>query len=243
MSLLEAVAKANARGPTSGFTDVDDDQVQLPEGFDRISAKLFKPLKVGAFNLSHRVVHAALGRARSLELREPLLAAEYFAQRATPGGLFISQATGVTPGYLIGPFQVGLHRQDQIDALAKVIDVVHQGGGIWFQQLFHSGRACSPALIKLGYELEGIPEPEYGYLPVSASSIGESGLNTHSGEPFGIPHALTIPEIQKVVQDFKDAAVNAVKAGADGIEVSPGTAQQKSPLTQSEGPGCQWFLA
>ncbi|KAG7121383.1 hypothetical protein HYQ44_020198 [Verticillium longisporum] len=46
--VVDLVAKANARGPTSGFTDVDDDAEELPTEFDLENAKLFKPLKVGA---------------------------------------------------------------------------------------------------------------------------------------------------------------------------------------------------
>ncbi|KAH7378868.1 12-oxophytodienoate reductase [Cadophora sp. MPI-SDFR-AT-0126] len=222
MSVLELVANANARGPTSGFTDVLDDDDNLPEGFDRLSARLFKPLKVGAFTLSHRVVHAALGRSRSLKGRESPLGALYFAQRITPGGLIISQATAVTASYLLSPYQVGLQRQDQIDALAKLVNTVHEGGGIWFQQLYHAGRASSPALVKLGLDRLGLPEPEYGYRTYTASSVAESGINTHSGEPFGVPRALTIPEIEELTKDFKTTAINAVKAGADGIEVLAG---------------------
>ncbi|KIX93456.1 uncharacterized protein Z520_10876 [Fonsecaea multimorphosa CBS 102226] len=93
MGSVDLIASLNARGPTSGFTDVPDNDESLPDDFQREKAKLFNPLKVGAFNLRHRIVHAALGRSRSAFATESPLAAEYFRQRTTPGSLVISQAT------------------------------------------------------------------------------------------------------------------------------------------------------
>ncbi|KAF5564678.1 nadph2 dehydrogenase, partial [Fusarium pseudoanthophilum] len=84
------VAKANARGPTTGFTDVDDNAEPLPAGFDTKNAKIFTPLKVGDLTLQHRVVHAALGRSRAAHSTESPLAIKYFEQRTTPGALMIS---------------------------------------------------------------------------------------------------------------------------------------------------------
>lgn len=214
------IAKANARGPTSGFTDVPDDEVQLPAEFDRKAAKLFTPLKVGAFELRHRIIHAALGRSRSANGIESPLAATYFAQRATPGALIISQATGVNPQFTPWAFAAELDAEANIKALRSTIDAVHAKGGLWFQQLFHVGRSSSPGLAKRARDRLGlIGPPPYGYKTVSASDIAESGINTHSGEPFGSPHPLEIAEIQGLVSDFTRTAQNAIEAGADGIEV------------------------
>lgn len=214
------VAQANSRGPTSGFTDVDDDQVQLPKGFDRLNAKLFTPLRVGPFTLSYRIIHAALGRSRSFNGQESPHAAAYFSHRTTPGSLIISQATGVRSEFAAWPFSVELQTEGQIKALQRTIDAVHDKGGIWFQQLTHVGRCSSPSLVKRAHDRAGVPEPYFGYHQVSSWTVQETGINTHSGEQFGVPHALTVGEIKQTVGDFKRTAQNAVKAGADGIEVS-----------------------
>ena len=218
--ILTLVSQANARGPTSGFTDTPDDHDELPPEIDRAQAKIFAPLQVGDLTLQHRVVHAALGRSRSANATESPLAAKYFSQRTTPGSLMISQATGVAAEWAAWPWAVGLHNADQQAALSRTIRAVHEKGGYWFQQLFHVGRCTSPALVKLARERAGLFEPpSYGYLPVAPSAVAESGLNTHSGEPFGVPHVLTVEEIHGITRDFKRTAQSAVEAGADGIEV------------------------
>ena len=77
------------------------------------SRSLFSPLQLGPYRLEHRVVMAPLTRMRA---ERPSLAprplnAEYYAQRATPGGLIIAEASPVmatghgnpgVPGYLLG---------------------------------------------------------------------------------------------------------------------------------------------
>ncbi len=55
---------------------------------------LFEPLKVGPYTLSHRVVMAPLTRMRATKPGNHANAmnAEYYAQRATRGGLIIAEA-------------------------------------------------------------------------------------------------------------------------------------------------------
>lgn len=219
--IVALVAQANARGPTSGFTDLSDDgATSLQSGIDLQSAAIFRPLKVGDLVLKHRVVHAALGRARSANATESALAAEYFKQRTTPGALMISQATNIGSEWNAWPWAVELESNGQMDALKQTINAVHQQGGFWFQQLFHVGRCTSPALVKRARELAGLPyPPSYGYRPVSASAVAESGINTHSGEPFGVPHALSVEEIGLIRDAFQQTSQRALDSGADGIEV------------------------
>ncbi|KAG5796275.1 hypothetical protein H9Q69_004701 [Fusarium xylarioides] len=216
------VAKANARGPTSGFKDVDDNAEPLPAGFDTKNAKIFTPLKIGDLTLQHRVVHAALGRSRAAHSTESPLAVKYFEQRTTPGALMISQATGVSLRSKAWPWSATLETKEHQAAVAEIIQVVHKKGGFWFQQLTHVGRCTSPGLVKHAYKEAGLGPPSYGSLPVSSSAVAETGVNTHSGEPFGVPHALTVEEIKEIVADFKRAASLAVEAGADGVEILSG---------------------
>jgi 2,4-dienoyl-CoA reductase-like NADH-dependent reductase (Old Yellow Enzyme family) len=211
------------RHPTAGFTDIPENDVELPAGFDREKAKIFTPLQVGPFLLNHRIVHSALGRSRSAHGIESPHAAEYFRQRTTPGSLIISQATSVSLECIPWPWSVALHTPTQIQALSRTIAAVHEKGGIWFQQMFHPGRTTSPSLVKRAWEKAGhLEPPKYGYQPVSSSDVGESGINTHSGEPFGQPRPLTLEEIKELRGAYKSTAEKAVLAGADGIEVLAG---------------------
>ena len=56
---------------------------------------LFSPLQIGAYRLKHRVVMAPLTRMRAARpsLAPRPLNAEYYAQRATPGGLIVAEAS------------------------------------------------------------------------------------------------------------------------------------------------------
>ncbi|KAH6670305.1 12-oxophytodienoate reductase [Plectosphaerella plurivora] len=221
--IADLVAKANARGPTSGFTDVSDADEAYPEGFDPSKAKILTPLKVGDLILQHRIVHAALGRSRCANHTETPLAVEYFRQRTTPGALMVSQATGTSIACMGWPWGLAVEGPKRLAAVAKVIDVVHEKGGYWFQQLTHVGRASSPGLIKNSRARAGLYDaPSYGYLPVSSSAVAESGINTHSGEAFGVPHALEVDEIRQLVADFKETAKAVASVGADGIEILAG---------------------
>jgi hypothetical protein len=55
--------------------------------------ELFQPIKIGASQLQHRIVYAPLTRCRAINTVPIPQMAEYYAQRTTPGGLMITEAT------------------------------------------------------------------------------------------------------------------------------------------------------
>ncbi len=83
-------------------------------------ASLFDPIKIGALNLSNRLIMAPLTRCRSGSSRVPNdLMVEYYTQRST-AGLIISEATAVTPmgiGYADTP---GIWSDEQVDGWKKI---------------------------------------------------------------------------------------------------------------------------
>lgn len=63
--------------------------------------KLFTPLRLGQVDLKHRVVMGPCGRLRATQLREGVwtandLTAEYYRQRASNGGLIITESTPIS---------------------------------------------------------------------------------------------------------------------------------------------------
>ncbi|KAI9483648.1 MAG: hypothetical protein EXX96DRAFT_559028 [Benjaminiella poitrasii] len=74
-------------------------------------------------------------------------------------------------------------------------------------QLWHVGRAGSKTLNPNGEQV------------VSASDIAINGLNFLAGVDFEKPHTLEVDEIKAIIQDYRQAALNALKAGFDGVEV------------------------
>src|SRR3546814_537783 len=103
---------------------------------------LFTPIKIGAADLKHRIVMAPLTRMRAGQPdnipRE--LNAEYYAQRATPGGLLIAEASQVVPSGQGYPATPGIYSAEQIEGWRKVTSAVHAKGGAIFLQLWHVGR-------------------------------------------------------------------------------------------------------
>lgn len=165
--------------------------------------KLFQPTKVGKTVLTHRVVMSPMTRCRvnaAYVLAD--LAVEYYAQRATiPGTLLITEATviaGKAGGY---PSVSGIWNDEQVAAWKRVTDAVHAKGSRIFSQLWATGRTANPDMLAAeGYEL------------VSASDIP---MNPDSKAP----RPLTIPEIKEYIQLYTDGALNAMRAGFDGIEL------------------------
>ena len=62
---------------------------------EEIWTNLLAPLKCGKFNLSHRVVLAPVTRCRALDYVPQLAHVEFYAKRATFGGLLITEAVAV----------------------------------------------------------------------------------------------------------------------------------------------------
>ena len=171
---------------------------------------LFSPFQLGPYALSHRVVMAPLTRMRAGHGEVPTtLMATYYSQRATPGGLLISEATPVSPrgfGYAHTP---GVFTREQVAGWRLVTDAVHARGGYIFLQLWHVGRQSHQDL-----------QPG-GALPVAPSAImaiGEAYTDT-GPKAHPVPRALELAEIAGVVAEFRQGAAYALAAGFDGVEI------------------------
>ncbi|CAO0799709.1 unnamed protein product [Mucor circinelloides] len=172
---------------------------------------IFSPIKLGNHNLQHRVVMAPLTRFRAtLDAVPTDLMVEQYKQRATEGGLMITEATFITRlagGYTRAP---GIYTQEQINAWKKVTAAVHEKKATIFLQLWHVGRAGANRLNPNNEQV------------VSASDIAIRGNHMLMTGPYDKPHALTLDEIKAIVQDYRQAALNAMEAGFDGVEIHSG---------------------
>lgn len=171
-------------------------------------AELNTPLKLGALALKNRVIMAPLTRSRATAERVPTaIMAEYYAQRAS-SGLIISEATVISEeanGYRNTP---GLFTDAQVEGWKTVTQAVHDKGGLIVAQLWHVGRVSDPELLN-------------GETPVSASNVKQAGQVSllRPKRDFVAPRPLEIEEIQKIVEQFKQAAIRAKQAGFDGVEL------------------------
>jgi 2,4-dienoyl-CoA reductase-like NADH-dependent reductase (Old Yellow Enzyme family) len=103
--------------------------------------QLFSPLQLGPYTLNHRVVHAPTTRLRANRDDRPSdMMLKYYMQRASAGGLIITESTHVSydsRGYFGAP---GICEDSHIPGWRKIADAVHAKGGRIFMQLGHDGR-------------------------------------------------------------------------------------------------------
>src|SRR5690349_9596582 len=170
---------------------------------------LFSPVRLGAYALPNRIVMAPMTRNRAGpgEVPTPLMAT-YYAQRAS-AGLIVTEGTQISAQGQGYPGTPGIFSAAQVEAWTRVTAAVHAGGGKIFCQLWHVGRVSHPLL-----------QPE-GALPVAPSAIAPAGqLWTPEGmRPFVTPRALATDEIAGLIEDYRNAATNALAAGFDGVEL------------------------
>ncbi|TAA47066.1 alkene reductase [Corallincola spongiicola] len=180
-----------------------------------MTTALFNAISLGKHNLSNRIVMPPMTRSRASQPGDVAndLMAQYYGQRAT-AGLIISEGTQVSEmgkGYAWTP---GIYSQEQIAGWHKVTDAVHQANGVIFAQLWHVGRVTHPDNIA-------------GQQPISSSAMKAENvkvfIDNGTDEPGFVdvvePRAMSIDEIQQVIAQFKQAALNAMAAGFDGIEL------------------------
>jgi N-ethylmaleimide reductase len=173
---------------------------------------LFSPLTIGRYRLAHRLVMAPLTRMRAEQssFAPRRLNAEYYAQRATPGGLIVAEASPVMATGRGNPRTPGIYSESQIEGWREVVDAVHAKGGLIFLQLWHVGRVSHSSL-----------QPG-GVLPVAPSAVPIVDLTAMTAQgtaPYETPRALEIDEVSDVVESFRQGAKNALQAGFDGVEI------------------------
>ena len=178
-------------------------------GNDMNDKTLFDPYTLGSLTLSNRIVMAPLTRNRAGERFVPSeFAATYYSQRASTG-LLISEASQISQqgqGYQDTP---GIYTQAQIDGWRQVTDAVHAKGGRIFLQLWHVGRVSHVDLQENG----AAPVAPSALRPMTKVFVNNSFVDVSE------PRALDISELPGIVNDFRQAAANAIAAGFDGVEI------------------------
>ncbi len=173
---------------------------------------LFDPIRIGDIDLATRVVMAPLTRSRAKGTVPNDLMRQYYEQRADPStgaGLIISEASQISPegqGYLDTP---GIYSEEQVQGWRRITDAVHAKGGRIVIQLWHVGRISHTSL-------------QPGGQPPVSSTARASGSKTYNAEGFvdcSTPRALRSEEMPRIVEDYRRAAANAIRAGFDGVEV------------------------
>ncbi len=173
-------------------------------------SKLFSPIRIGSYTLSHRVVLAPMTRLRTIQpgdIPSPMMA-DYYGQRASKGGLEIIEGVSISISARSYLGAASFYHDGQTEGWKEVARAIHAKGGRAFMQLIHGGRQSH-------VEMTG------GVAPVAPSVVPFEGVAlTKDGFVPASPHrALDIEEIPGIIEDFRIAAQRALDAGFDGVEL------------------------
>lgn len=184
---------------------------------------LFDPVRLGAAQIANRILMSPMTRSRATADHVPTeMMVAYYRQRAG-AGLILSEATGISLEGLGWPYAPGIWNQEQVDAWKPVTDAVHQAGGKIFCQLWHMGRVVHPSFPGRGQPVSSSATTFPGLvIPGGAQpDLAAPGMvHTYGGKQAAVQaRALSHDEIERVVGDYRQAALNAMAAGFDGVHV------------------------
>ncbi|MDR4497147.1 MAG: FAD-dependent oxidoreductase [Candidatus Scalindua sp.] len=165
-------------------------------------SKLFEPIKIGSIEIKNRLAMSAmdLGFTSDGSVNERFI--DFYVERARGGvGLIVIGGCYPEMNGKVWKSIIGLDKDEFIPGLKKFADTIHKYNVKVAAQLLHGGRSASSFFTKMR--------------PVSASSLAHVNIKQ-------APHALTIPEIKKVIQSFVNATVRLKKAGFDAVEIHGG---------------------
>lgn len=187
---------------------------------------IFEPYTLGNIQLKNRIVMCPLTRSRATadHIPTPIMAA-YYGERAT-AGLIITEGTAPSPNGVGYPRIPGIYNEEQVQHWKVVTDAVHTNGGKIFLQMMHTGRVSHP---------DNMPEGSTVYAP-SAIQPEETKMYVDGKGELEIPKptAMEVKDIKHVIEEYTQAAKNAIDAGFDGVEVH---AANGYLLDQFQNPG------
>ena len=172
---------------------------------------LLSPLTIKDITLKNRIAISPMCQYSAIDGFANDWHLVHLGSRAVGGaGLIIQEATAVSAEGRISPGDAGLYKDDHIEKWKSIVNFIHAHGAIAGIQLAHAGRKASCAIPWEGGRQ--IKKEAGGWTAVAPSAI-----SYHSDDD--APESLNNQGIQKVVADFKSAAIRALQAGYKIIEI------------------------
>lgn len=179
---------------------------------------LFEPLKLRSLEIRHRGWLSPMCQYSCDPDAAPGVPNDWHLMHlgsfATGGAaLLLTEAAAVTAEGRISPRDAGLYNDAQAEAWERITGFVHRHGtadariGV---QLAHAGRKASTYWPFSGQH-GSVPESDGGWSTVGPSPSAFDG--------YAVPAEMTEAQIQGVINDFAAAAVRAVDAGFDTMEI------------------------
>ncbi|KAF9053234.1 hypothetical protein BJ165DRAFT_1364570 [Panaeolus papilionaceus] len=173
---------------------------------------IFEPLQVGDITIKNRITMSALTRNRAIDTYPTELMKEYYVQRVKGDvGLIVTEGILVTRQGTEWPLAPGIWDDKHVEGWKNIVDAVHDAGGKIYAQLWHVGRVAHPDAPE--QKLAGTPV----YAPSAISARGGKFRHIPGIPGYVTPSAVPSPRI--IISQFKEAAINAKRAGFDGVEL------------------------
>ncbi|HET8839391.1 MAG TPA: NADPH dehydrogenase NamA [Flavobacteriaceae bacterium] len=172
---------------------------------------LFSPLKIKSVELKNRIAISPMCMYSSIDGFSNNWHLVHLGSRAVGGaGLIFTEATAVSPEGRITPEDLGIWKDEHIAGLKNITEFIHSQHAVAGIQLAHAGRKASTTSPWKGRK---ILTPENG----GWETVAPSAIPFYENEiP---PMAMDHKEIEKVISDFKSAAIRALKAGFKVVEI------------------------
>lgn len=175
--------------------------------------KILEPGRIGSVKTRNRILKSGAGMLMwhedDVHMKEDIKA---FYEGIARGGVGLLIVESPTIDYPLGARWKERYRLDDdkyIQGLSELVAVIHKHGCPTFMQMNHDG----PWQARLPFA----PEPFFPGAPIAASPVSVQCESDFHNE---VPRALTIEEIQSLVDKFASAAVRAQKAGFDGVDIN-----------------------
>jgi N-ethylmaleimide reductase len=170
---------------------------------------LYSKTTLGSLTLQNHLVMAPMTRNRATNNTPNELMMEYYAQRSS-AGLIITEGVSPSPNGLGYARIPGIFSAPQVAGWKRITNAVHNKGAKIFVQFMHCGR--------IGHSLN-LPEGACVLGPSAVAAAGDMYTDAEGMKPNATPQAMTEADIKSTIDEFAQAAKNAVAAGFDGIEL------------------------
>jgi 2,4-dienoyl-CoA reductase-like NADH-dependent reductase (Old Yellow Enzyme family) len=173
--------------------------------------KLFSPLRIRELELKNRIAVSPMCEYSAVDGHPQCWHMVHLGSRAVGGAaLVFTEATAVEEIGRISPADTGIYTDSHTESWRPIAKFIREQGAVAGMQLAHAGRKASTAAPWLGGK--ALAAKDGAWEPVAPSAI--------AFEPeYPMPRALTLGEIDGVVQAFARAAERALSAGFEVIEI------------------------
>lgn len=170
---------------------------------------LFSPLEIKSVTLRNRIVVSPMCQYSSVDGFATDWHLVHLGSRAVGGaGLIFSEAMAISPEGRISPDDLGIWKDEHIEKIKQITSFLKAQGSVPGIQLAHAGRKASAYAPWKGSG----QVTEGSWQTVAPSAVGFSAKD----HP---PVALDSDGINKVIEDFGKAAVRALEAGFEVVEI------------------------